>query len=732
MRKVVATFEELIQSYYGGSSDIELRPLSSLDSVISNYYGKSPCKKKANGKSAARVTKDSDDGETLEHRKNGKCAEYVVQRSLSESALSSGEYVVQRRASSAATSFSTGPDSPEQSSATEECRVDVLQSLQQSASPGAIGSSTAAQTFTANAGVSHPLPTPPQAPSTKDKARAGADDFAADLKAILSGQSVYDPRDKTTKPRGKVDRESASPASNGDGGRPSPESANQHEIFDRIAQSMEYANSFDLGTVELQKRLGDFDTFYDLKNKAKNKGMTKATTKAMSAASAPAPAASVPKAGSADFIRDLDAIRSQHSDAQRATGLSEAASVSQYSRPMFDTGEHVLIAADLYEDRLRVGKDPGVLFSYGQIVAMADLYESVDQMMSADPSELQKVKTLIQRSTEYYRTGKRNPKLDVSNKEWNDATGGRFLDLAEDNYEHFSPNFFFANAPFAGSLNQHGNNKSAWESHHRRAIEEAQRTHLAAAPNTSVFPDFALTINAFGDHYLTDAFAAGHIINKEEMIADFKSNFFNGNSLNPQGEQFFEKLARLAFRGEVAKKFSELETVDYPLCAWGWCLKWHPNIDSVSRFHSLLTTAAAEQPDAVANLAVKALHDKLNKDGLEVVNDAGDKSWTITGDGYMNERSRAIIRKAVMQSAKQIDNDPSILASNLNFDLYFDDVWKYVPRPTAASRQRVVALANDYLSPASDRLLNAAAEIITHQLDAMIQKLIREKKLQPA
>jgi len=243
-------------------------------------------------------------------------------------------------------------------------------------------------------------------------------------------------------------------------------------------------------------------------------------------------------------------------------------------------------------------------------------------------------------------------------------------------------------------------------------------------------------VNAFGDHFLTDAFAAGHVINKEEMIAYFKANFFNGSSLKPEAKRFFEKLAKAAFRGQVAKKLSALETADPPraVCRWGWCLNWHPDINSVGRFEDMLTQAAEQQPDAVANFAVKALHDKLNKDGIEVVNDAGDGPWKITGDGYMNDKSRAIIRKAVQQSVDNI-NDPSIQgmqASNLNFDLYFALVWKYVPRLTDASKRRVVDLANNYLVPTSDDLVKAAAEIITHDVDSLIEKLIRENKLRPA
>jgi hypothetical protein len=125
------------------------------------------------------------------------------------------------------------------------------------------------------------------------------------------------------------------------------------------------------------------------------------------------------------------------------------------------------------------------------------------------------------------------------------------------------------------------------------------------------------------------------------------------------------------------------------------------------------------------------MHDRLNEDGIEVTNLAGDGPWRITGDGFLNDDSKVIIRKAVQQSVDNI-NDPSILADNLNFDNYFAKVWKFVPQLTDTSRQRVVALADEYLTPISSRLVKAAADIITRELDSMIKKLIRDNKLKAA
>jgi hypothetical protein len=125
-------------------------------------------------------------------------------------------------------------------------------------------------------------------------------------------------------------------------------------------------------------------------------------------------------------MADLDTIKS----------TSEQEPVS---RPFYDTGEHVLAANGQYADMLRVGKGQAVRLSYGQIIAMGDLYDTVDDLLDADPAELNRLKTLIIRSTTYYEGKRANAKLDVSNEEWDDATQGRYLKLAEGNYEHFSP-----------------------------------------------------------------------------------------------------------------------------------------------------------------------------------------------------------------------------------------------------------------------------------------------------
>ena len=186
---------------------------------------------------------------------------------------------------------------------------------------------------------------------------------------------------------------------------------------------------------------------------------------------------------------------------------------------MYDTGEHVLAGGDLYPDQLRVGTGSGVPFSYGQILAMADLYDTVGDLRNASPAELTALKTLIERDTAYYE---RRGGSSVSNKEWNDATGERYLDARR---RQLLALLAAVGARHEPNPTTKPDNKSTWERYHEQAIAE-MRAIVAANPNASPSPFGPLTTNAFGDHFLTDAFAAGHLVNKELVLDRFRSTFY--------------------------------------------------------------------------------------------------------------------------------------------------------------------------------------------------------------
>ena len=335
-----------------------------------------------------------------------------------------------------------------------------------------------------------PAPAPPAGQPAASAQSVQEDELAADMQAILSGAKVYDPASGRTVPRDQVGA-ARRPRLRRRGRRRPPTSKRSSTAS---PQSMSYANAYDLGTVEVDNRFTDFDRFDDLAGKHRDAKRARPDDGQ--------PAVAEQKVTSKDFIEDLDALSlsadetddPEVRDTMAAIGRAAAkaiyavdqscgptaanagiaAGAREYAAPMYDAGEHVLAGADQYKDALLVGQSPGVRFSYGDLLAMGDLYEDAQQMQNASVAELTKLKELIERSTRFYdgaQAGNADPSLDVSHSDWDRATGKRYRRLADDNYEHFAPDVLFGTATTR-------NHKAAWEHYHRLAIEEAQRLGL--------------------------------------------------------------------------------------------------------------------------------------------------------------------------------------------------------------------------------------------------------------
>ena len=405
----------------------------------------------------------------------------------------------------------------------------------------------------------------------------------------------------------------------------------------------------------------------------------------------------------------------------------------------FASGEHYRAGDGLYPNALIVGQKPGVAFSYGHIITMADLYETPDQMMGASVGELRTLRSLIDNDIAHYAPGGKS-KLAPDTTDWEKATSNRktpsYLKLAEDNYEHFAPNILFPNAKFISSVSKHGDHKSAWEKYHLRALREVKSLD-PRLDLTLTYNQRPLIINAFGDHFLTDAFSAGHIINKAAIKDLFVANFYRGGKLTAAGESFFKTVANFAFKGRLAAKFSVLETYQ-PKFLW-----WNPNINSASRFASLLIAIANDKAhrDRIANLAVKALHDKLNKEGIKVTNGLHAEPWRLTGDGYLTDGRATLadgtcpntlqkMQEAVRQSVANIldpivrtdafwEGTPSPMVRR-----FMDRVWAHVPQLTQESLTQLRAHAPNFINPKSVWLATTAAKLLEDEVDTLIKELL--------
>ena len=292
------------------------------------------------------------------------------------------------------------------------------------------------------------------------------DDLLAEIESIVKGQSVYDPVRQKTVPRSELkDRPREAEPDAPRPAAPTSLAGDGQAIFDRIAKSMQYAGAYDLGTVELNNRFSDFDRSDELRGIAE----TVQPTQVRTTTGARGETRSAAQVEAGDLRADLDSIRQANGGTAESRTYSlfslESMLPGGFSSPLYATGEHVLAGDALYKDQLLVGRAPGVLFSYGQLIAMADLFETVDDMIGTDAASLAKIKSLIERSTAYYRHDG-SATVNVSNEDWQRTTGDRYLRLAEDNYEHFAPNLMFPDPKFASAAARFGNHRQAWQRHH--------------------------------------------------------------------------------------------------------------------------------------------------------------------------------------------------------------------------------------------------------------------------
>jgi hypothetical protein len=350
----------------------------------------------------------------------------------------------------------------------------------------------------------------------------------------------------------------------------------------------------------------------------------------------------------------------------------------------------------------------GVSLSYGEGIAMGDLFESPEKMMQAPAGQLMQIQDLIKKD---------KPAGSVKPEQWKKVVPN-YLDLAEKNEAHFAPSN--SSAPVSGKST--ANNKSAWETNHTDALHFSQGGDK----------DKAMATNAFADHFLTDAFSAGHLINKADVMQKFESNLPRTatGDFAATSTRFFDEVARNAFTGPVQTEFSRLQTVDcYSILGNKESCRdltsVHARINSVDRFSTLLQGIHQEKPDLFENVVVKGVHDTLNTapGGVPVENAKGDK-WNLSGDKTLNKESLEIGKKAVAQSQFNVLDSFKLIGA-LDLPALFRKVWDYVPFPRKGSGD--VAVKNAVESgtdPKSKGLVGAAVDLISNNLGMIVDKLI--------
>ena len=419
--------------------------------------------------------------------------------------------------------------------------------------------------------------------------------------------------------------------------------------------------------------------------------------------------------------------------------------IDNFSIPFYDTGEHALFGE--FIDNAHSGPlanvpplQPSttynintVAFTYGQIITMGDLYDKYDDFKNAPPSELNRVKKLVEKDETHYK----NKVLHlgsfikgVPNEDWGDdkiGIGKRYIDLALKNNSHFAP-------PPAGVSSSQKNNRSEWEYYHKKAIDAAR----SGTPLDQVYP-----INAFGDHFLTDAFSAGHLINKEVVMNKFIGNVITNGKINDAGDKLFEKVAAGALAIPDVKK----ELAKYEVMETHWYIAGkHLNLDDTVPVHVFYRVLKGIMEDTthggreqIAGLAAKAIHDYLNtyqsngKKGVPVKNNKG-MSWYLTGDTTLewdsvnHVNNLEIVQQAVKQSVVNIQD--AVANKNTPLSAYFQKVWDYVPLLTDATTKTIIdnGIAV-YTNPSSQQLIAKSISLVKDELKTLLKALVDAKQI---
>ena len=391
--------------------------------------------------------------------------------------------------------------------------------------------------------------------------------------------------------------------------------------------------------------------------------------------------------------------------------MSPTARVDMIQR--FDAYEHAQIAEQAGPGGVTI---KGVQLTLGDINALGDLYDTVDDLLNADPNELRQLVALI-------RKQKADPE-SVTDTDWERATAGRpegkrYIDLARKNAPHYGPSNPAMVPPQAGTAAGQ-DHRAQWETYHRRALGLAQQ-----AANTSdesekqQLMDQATIINAFGDHFLADAFASGHLFNKDDVMNLAKKQV---TQLKPEElTKLFKVVADSVFavHGATISKY-EVDIIG----------PWWPNLDSADMFRKLLAGIYEEEPGVVYGAIVKAVHDHLNKQGFEVSNTKA--KWKLVGDLELanSPDTQKWLKTAIQQTRANL-TEASKPNQCVDLGALVGFVTQYVPSPTKESAAMVKEMVEKMTDPKGGMATELTA-VISKTLPTILDTLVRMGKIRLA
>ena len=271
-----------------------------------------------------------------------------------------------------------------------------------------------------------------------------------------------------------------------------------------------------------------------------------------------------------------------------------------------------------------------VTLSYGTANALlGDFYTGWAQLKKAPAPEVERLAALIKQERAARATGKPLP----TESEYERATAGRrtgavqtggdvktYLELAEGNVDHYTPS-----------------NREHFTGQHKAALAKALEAFALKSKGDTAGAQAATNeafgLNAEADHFLEDAFAAGHLINKP-MIQLATLQFWTSGVGRAAGDNL-----RAAAASDQARIWREIQAHVLPGLSGPERFAMEHVLDrqeAINRVINEILGTLQDQPDKLANLGAKLVHDHLNTNGVMVFNEADPSTgWRTFGDNSL-------------------------------------------------------------------------------------------------
>ena len=320
----------------------------------------------------------------------------------------------------------------------------------------------------------------------------------------------------------------------------------------------------------------------------------------------------------------------------------------------------------------------GVAFTTGQIAAMPDFVRSLEAMYALPPLRLLEIRAALEE--------KMADPDSFDDARWMELFGDEYAELTFANADHFG-----TMAAMDGDLE--GTNVGVWAESHDGALALAAEAHRTGA---AALADRAIATEAFGSHYLQDAFSSGHLFDKAASVERAgEVGWFDRKALVARAaSRVFDAAPDVIARYEVRD------------------IAWRPFVRG--SFVALLEAADVVEARAFDNAPAGAIHDQLSKQGVPVYNDLG--AWTMYGDDHMAADPNSA-RYATLASERGMGEVKDAIANGAPSDR---DVLGLVPRPTDEGRALVEGTVEHFHTDDDGGLLDGLTQQLTKQVESLL------------